>query len=392
MPASKKSPKPAPVFVKVRAFLKRFSHLQHENDYDVIAAWAIGTWAFSPAAPFKPQSYPYLYITGQKGSGKTHLGRDVMQHLTRNHKSVTGVTGPALFRMIGTFDEESGQVLAHYPTMFTDEMDATFSGNKDENLRLVYNEGYKPGGSIPRVSGKVTIEYPAYCPKILGGITNGQLPNTITDRCIRIDLRKATADQMDALEEGPYSWLIEDESAALADELQAWAIDNAMVFRDYTPTRPDKIGSGRPWEISRPLIQLAQALGIEARLTDALAEVMSRKPERSSGREAVAHSLVGLLKDNPGVRNLTTREILARMEQDGVALPGDGGGKGLGVMLPGVKSTVIRLKGEGKPEADWDPRVSRDPRTGEPRFIARGYRRIDLEEVAAEILADDGTD
>lgn len=372
-----RTPKASPEFERTQAFIKRYSVLPSQEDYDVVTIWAMGTWTFSPAAPFRPVTYPYLYLTGSKGSGKTVLGRDVFSYICRNYKSMVGVTGPALFRTIGQYDEESGEVIPHYPTMGLDEIDATYSGSKDENLRLVLNDGYKPGSTIPRSAGKVTIEYPSFCPKVLIGIDNGHLPDTVTDRSIRIDIRKGTSEQLASIEP-LYSFDVEDEATEIQQALADWAKREAMILRDYRPTAPKAL-SGRPWEIARPLVQLAKALGIEQRITDALVSVMSRKP--SAGKEALYRSVLNLFTEL-NVDRLTSRQIMDRLSADGINVPGNSQ-KGLSAVVgsDGVTAKYIRLP-EGHPGIVTE-------NDGTKRYVARGYMRFSFDDAFVEYLSED---
>lgn len=362
----------SPVFTRVREFITRYAYVPTDADIDYLTVWSIGTWTFSPAAPAMPFSYPYTYVTGAKGSGKTHLCNAVLGNVCRNHKPSAMMTGPTLFRMLGTFDEESGLITPHYPTVFVDEVDALFSGAADENLRGTINLGYKRGMTIPRAMGKTTLDFPVYCPKILGGIDNGHLPETITDRSIRVDMKQATPEQMAGLTE-LYDFEIEDEAAELQQMLSDWAKDNAMVLRDYKPARVPGM-SPRQFEITRSIIQLAHALGVETRIVSGLTDILNRSPER--GKRALYRSIQRAY-DTTGLDRLTTRQILAQLQTDGVHVPGDSG-KGLSAVLKGddVQPKMLRLP-------DGHPGVV----GGQP--VQRGYFRFMFDDAFDEYLSDD---
>jgi hypothetical protein len=387
---------PSPVFLAVRQWIADFSLLPSEDDYDLLALWAMGTWTFQPSSPATPHAYPYLYITGAKGSGKSHLANEVMKGICRSHEAIASTTGATLFRMIGEYDEESGEVIPFYPTLAIDEVDAIYAGggSNDEQLRGVGNAGYKQGLTVPRSQGKRAIRFPVYCPKMWVGIDNGRLPETLTDRAIRLDIRKATSEQMKGLTEGPYDYKHAEREADLKQDLSTWAKQNAMILRDYEPERPDGI-QPRQWEITRPLVQLARAAGVETRIVGALARIMARGHEKTSGREALMKSLSSLLDSDPGAREFLTRDILVHLDADGVQLPGRGGGKGLSAaMYPGKSAReddggdYIRMRPD-------DPRVTISERTGKPQLVMRGYKRYKLEEIVGRFYADleaDGED
>jgi len=369
--ARKTVPTVSPVFTRVREFITRYAYVPTDADLDFLTVWAIGTWTFSPAAPCMPFSYPYLYVTGAKGSGKTHLCNAVLGNICRQHKPSAMMTGPTLFRMLGTYDEESGLITPHYPTLLIDEVDALFSGAADESLRGTVNLGYKRGLTIPRAQGRGTLDFPVYCPKILGGIDNGHLPETIMDRSIRVDMKQATPEQMSALTE-LYDFEVEDEAAELQQLLSDWAKSEAMVLRDYKPARPANM-SPRQFEITRSIIQLARALRVEGRIVAGLADMLNRSPER--GKPALYRSIQRGY-DTSGLDRLTTRQVLAQLHADGIHVPGDSG-KGLSAVLKAddIQPKMLRLP-------DGHPGIVGD------QPVQRGYFRFMFDDAFDEYLSD----
>lgn len=379
MPA-KRTPKIAPEFTRVDQFIRRFNALPTEADYVIAAVWAIGTHCFSPAAPFRPIAYPYLYLTGGKGSGKTQLGHETFQWICRRHKGVAMTTGPTLFRMIGTYDEDEGIVQEHFPTLAIDEVDAAFGGTANEGLRGVINLGYKAGATVDRSAGKTTIAYPVYCPKILMGIENGHLPDTITNRSIRITCKQATPEQMSKLER-LYFYRVQDESAEIQQALNDWAKREAMVLREYDPVEiPDL--EPRQWEIARALVQLGRALGIEKLVRESLHEIMTRKPEKQSGKEALYRSIWNLLEAT-GLDKVTSRQIMEQIKHDGVVVPGNSM-KGLSDVLraDGVAPRPLRLP-DGHPGIPTEALRERKGGTGN---VQRGYMRYSFDDMFVEYL------
>lgn len=336
----KATPKVAPEFTQTREFIRRYVILD-DDALDIVTVWAMGTHTFSPACT-NPATYPYLYIAAPKGSGKTVLGQDVLGDICRQHQATVGITGPGVFRMIGEIDEETGEVVNNAPTLSMDEIDATYSGAKDEQLRQMLNAGYKRGATVPRAAGKTTINFPVFCPKILMGIDNGHLPETVVDRSIRIDLQRATPDEMNTIE-AHYSFDVEDEAAELQQILSNWAKANSCILREY---RPDPIEGFRPrqWEIARTLVQLAKAIGNEARIREALHSVMTRNPEKPSGKVALYRSILRLF-DELDTDRLTSLQVITRLGDDGVAVPGNSM-KGLSAILSddGIAPDMVRLR------------------------------------------------
>lgn len=346
MPTSRKqttrknTPKVAPEFTQTREFIRRYVILD-DDALDIVAVWAMGTHTFSPACT-NPATYPYLYITAPKGSGKTVLGQEVLGDLCRMHQPTVGITGPGVFRMIGEVDEETGQVINNAPTLALDEIDATYSGAKDEQLRQMLNAGYKRGATVPRAAGKTTINFPVFCPKVLMGIDNGHLPETVVDRSIRIDLKRALESEMSTIEPH-YSFEVEDEAAELQQTLASWAKENSLVLREY---RPEPIEGFKPrqWEIARTLVQLAKAIGNEARIREALYSVMTRNPEKPNGKVALYRTIFNLFESLDTDR-LTSLQIMDALEKEGVSVPGNSM-KGLSAVVSddGIGPDMIRLR------------------------------------------------
>lgn len=377
----KSNEKPAPEFVRVRDFIRRYSILPDE-ELDLAAVWAIGTHTFSPACQW-PATYPYLYVTAPAGGGKTTFAQDAMGCVCRDHTSATGATGSTLFRMLGWFNEETGEVENLAPTLFLDEIDTTFSGSKDPDLQRAIDVGYKRGSTIPRASGKTYMSFPVYGPKLFAGIDNGHLPEPVLTRCIRIDLERKSQDELDAAGIEPfYIFDVEDEAAELQQELSDWAKSHSQVLREYRPKAPEGF-TARQWEMGRSLVQLAHAMGIEQRIIESLITVLRRNPEKPDRKVTLYRSILSLF-DETGEDRLTSLQILTRLTRDGVQVPG-GSMKGLSAVLSedGVTPDMVRL---------------RPPRNGDPGHPAydesksptqRGYFRHRFDGPFVRYLEDD---
>lgn len=379
MPAAKKvsrkAEKPCPEFDRTREFIGRYSVLAPE-ELDIITTWAMGTWTFSPMCQW-PATFPYLYVTGPAGSGKTVLGQDSLGSVCRQWASAAGATGPTLFRMLGREDEETGEIENYAPTLFMDEIDATFSGSKDEPLRLSLNVGYKRGATIPRAAGKTTIAFPVYGPKILGGIDNGHLPETVTQRSIRIEIEKRTQDELEAAGIQPfYTFDIEDESAEIQQMLSDWAKVHSMVLRDYRPAAPKGL-TARQWEISRSLVQLAHAIGIENRVIKSLVTVFNRKRGQENAKQRL-YMAVAELANETGASKLTTKMILAKLAEKGIGVPGNSG-KGLSSVLKqdGITPRYLFID---KPDM---------PGYVEGKTTHRGYQRFQFDQAFVDFLPEE---
>lgn len=379
----------APEYERASGFIRNYVVVP-EEDLVILTVWAMHTWLFSPAC-VTPPTTPYLYIAGDKGSGKTTLGQDVMGLIVRSAISTVSITGAGMFRLIGGSEDENGESNVNAaPTLTVDEVDTIYSGGKDEGLRAILNTGYRRGATVPRVVGKQVINYPTFCPKILMGILNGHLPDTVTDRSIRIDMHRASAEEMQTVEDF-FHYEAEDEGAEIANDLALWAQRHSQAIREYKPRKHPGIARvPRHWEVSRTLILVARFAGVEGQLVEALANFF----ERNRGKDAPELRILRMVRQMFTERDaaaeaarecgdtslptdrLTTNEILTRAATEGVPIPGSSG-KGLGVLMErvDVKGKSIRVP-EGHPDRS-------------PGGNARGYFRSAFEEAYGRIPADD---
>lgn len=229
----------------VRDFIADYVSLPSESYLDLLALFVLHTHAFKAA-----RTTPYIYVTSQgPGSGKTRV-MEVMSEICRKSTMQAGLTGPTLFTMIE----------ARKPTLFMDEVDTIYSGAKNEELRGVLNSGYKHNGSVARIdrsSEDGFRDYSTFCPKVLAGIDNGQVPDTVLDRSIRIVLQKAAPGQVKPF----YSEDVEDDAADLMDSIDAWVTANMeeLSNRENRPAALDGL-SDRQNDIIRPLLTIADRI------------------------------------------------------------------------------------------------------------------------------------
>lgn len=254
MTTSRKSTAPVNTIADdVSAFLRRFLYLSDEHYADVLALYVLHTHAIDYA-----RVTPYIYLnSAERGSGKTTT-LEILKALTRNAEMASNLSASSLFRVIE----------ATRPTFLVDEVDAIWSGSKNEDLRGVLNSGYEHNGSVLRAFGNPDDEdggvkrFSTFCPKVLAGIDNGQMPDTIRDRSIEITLKRATGEQMNALED----FYIEDEEDTIADLIDgvtAWVAANSdklMMNRDNRPARLDSL-SPRQNQIAAPLLHVGAQVG-----------------------------------------------------------------------------------------------------------------------------------
>ena len=166
------------LWLKIKTFLRDHLDLVDERQYDVITAWIVATYSLE-----KWTSVPYLSFSGPVKSGKTRA-QECLQHLSYRGVLVANISTAALYRLLDNY----------HPTMLLDETEV-YSTEQRSDILGVLNCGYRRGQYVIRAnvdSMKEDIYYNVFGFKSLSG-TKGFI-NTLTSRCIIINMYKATRD------------------------------------------------------------------------------------------------------------------------------------------------------------------------------------------------------
>ena len=165
---------------EVEAFVRRFVVLS-DHQAVVVALWIAHTHALDAF-----DCTPYEQVTSAtKRAGKTRL-LEVQEPLVARPWLTGRTSAAALVRKV---DKES-------PTLLLDESDAAFGGEREyaETLRGVLNTGYQRSGRTTLCVGQGTNitfrDFSTFGAKAIAGI--GQLPGTVADRAIPIELKRRT--------------------------------------------------------------------------------------------------------------------------------------------------------------------------------------------------------
>lgn len=308
----------------VIAFIRRFVVFQDPNQYDVLALWILHTYAIEGS-----YATPYIYVkSAEKQSGKTRT-IEVAALLAKNAITTASASPGALYAAIASDSK---------PTLFIDEVDAIFTGAANEDLRGMLNSGYKKNGTVMRqalVEGgeRIAVPYSTFCCKLLAGIDNGRIPETIEDRCITFNLkRKKKDEEVERLIERK----IEGDVEALRSRIDTWATANMEHILHFEPKIIEEI-SDRSFEIAEPLLQVASRFrGWTTRSRKAITALLAQRVEKMSpSQEALkaAQNLLGTDRDR-----ITSAELAAAL---------DVSTKKLGVLLAPYEITpgTIRLPG-----------------------------------------------
>lgn len=265
------------LLARTQAHIERYVAFDNEVHALLLSLWTLHTHAFDAA-----YVTPYLYVSSvDPGAGKTTL-MDTMADLVRNPVPAANISASYIFRII---DESK-------PTFIIDEVDTIYSGSKNEELRAVLNSGYLYNGKTAKTINGEPTDFSTFCPKMLGGIDNGRLPETVADRCIRIRLRKLSGDKLASLgiSRRNIKRLARDETLkALRAELATWAsVDMVDKLSDIEPPMIEGL-SARQWDIAEPLMQIAHAFHVHEEAREAIIAVFTdAKVETEETRILVA--------------------------------------------------------------------------------------------------------
>ncbi len=215
-----------------------------------IALWTAHTHTIDAA-----DCTPYLQITSAtKRAGKTRL-LETLEPLVAKPWLTGRVSAAALVRKVD----------AERPTLLYDESDATFKGDQEfaETFRGLLNSGYRASGRATICIGQganISVkDFSTFSAKALAGI--GELPGTVADRAIRIELRRRTTDEPCA------RWRERDGHAAAApirQALIAWLKRDPVLheLRSARPALPSGLDD-RCADVWEPLLALADLAGAD---------------------------------------------------------------------------------------------------------------------------------
>jgi len=171
-------------FEKIKDVLRRYVKLK-EDYYDIVAIWIVGTYCMKEF-----ETFPYLFINAQKGSGKTRLLK-LIEVLSNNGELITSMREAVLFR-IATDDK----------TILIDELEGL---DRKENapLKELLNACYKRGTKVYRMRKKgedyVPEAFYPFTPIAIANISGTD--DVLGDRCITIRLDKSTKSVFSLLQE-----------------------------------------------------------------------------------------------------------------------------------------------------------------------------------------------
>lgn len=234
---------------KVEKFVGQYLVLANENYLPTLTLWIVHTWAMSAF-----YTTPRLVIDSpEPGSAKTRV-LEILALLSRGAKLTLSTTTAALYRRISAAGDNP-------PTILQDEADAVFgkaSTPQTEDLRALYNSGYRRGATVDRCEGDKNDvrEWVVFAPAALAGIA-GKMPDTITSRAVTIHMRKRAPSEPVT----PFRERFARKAAEpIRDEIEVWAAAHLESLSNRMPAMPDGV-EDRPAEIWEALLAIADEAG-----------------------------------------------------------------------------------------------------------------------------------
>ena len=171
-------------FDKIKEILEKYVKLKKEY-YDLIAVWIIGTY-FMPLF----NTYPYLFVNAQKGSGKTRLLK-LIEVLVKDGELLASMREAVLFRMASM-----GK------TLLIDELEG-LERKENAPLKELLNACYKRGTKVYRMKKKgedyVLDPFTPFTPIAIANISGTD--DVLGDRCVPIHLDKSKESVISLIQE-----------------------------------------------------------------------------------------------------------------------------------------------------------------------------------------------
>lgn len=170
---------PVKAFEDIYFTIKKYSKFPRKRYRGLAALYIMGSYFYEAF-----DSYPYMFINGEKGSGKSTLGK-VISILGFNGDFVTSPSYAVMARLI---DQTKGLIVIDEIEQQTQRVQGR------TEMGQILNSGYQRGAKrvICDVDNKnKPREYDIYCPKVLANIFG--LNDTLQSRCITVKMQKIKA-------------------------------------------------------------------------------------------------------------------------------------------------------------------------------------------------------
>jgi hypothetical protein len=227
----------------VERLLRRYVVFPSEHEVVALAAFTLHTWALDAA-----MATPYvLIVSPEKRSGKTRL-LEALELVAREPLRTSSISEAGLFQAVEKWR----------PTLLVDEVDRLFGSRSErsEAVSGVINAGNRRGAYVIRGSQDgEPVKFGTFSAKVLSGINNGKVPDTVTDRAIVVAMRRRGGD------DAPVEDLFPGEMAETLEELRGrlddWAAENMEALTAWRRKARISALDDRQQEAWDPLLAIA---------------------------------------------------------------------------------------------------------------------------------------
>lgn len=236
--------------------------------------------------------------------GKTTL-LDILTRLVCRPLPAANTSAAAIYRVIEGYQ----------PTLLIDEFDSFSFGDKGEELRNVLNSGHRRGGSVLRTVGEdhEPRSFATYGACVIALI--GNLPGTLTDRAVTIDLKRRLASE--PIE--PFRLDRTEHLDVLARQIARWAKDHAEAVRVADPAMPKGVFN-RDADNLRPLLAIADVASGKwpERARQAASQGLTMEADEGSRLELLLADIRDIFAASDHADQIASADLITRLvEIDG---------------------------------------------------------------------------
>ena len=282
---------PTGIFHTITSTVKKYSELQQQAQYGLIAVWVMATY-FAHLFP----AFPFLSFIGPKETGKSKL-LEIINLMAFNSVKVKTITEAAL---CDTTDGLRGTVLI-------DQAEAL-----PQNLMGTISDSYKKAGAMRRIIGhkngkRVIKEYSGYGPKAFA--TTKDLDPDLKDRCCQILMQRS-------IQPMPDIFGFEPEWAEIRDMCYRFLL---LKWQDVQATYMQLPFTGnRRGELWRPLESVLRVLKVPQRKFEKIKRAFEHGTEKTRDRLSnVEEALFDVLLEQARRQQkfeMTVNDILDKMK------------------------------------------------------------------------------
>lgn len=292
------------LFNKIKECFEKYIELQDSRLHELLSLWCIGTYFFPLF-----NAYPYIYVGGISGSGKTKL-LTLCSSICFNSVLTGDISLSCLFRLVQTTR----------CSVFMDESEVLSNKYTRADLRNLLLSGYKRGLSVYRNrrtsdSNFEPEAFELYGPKMLVNIEG--LESVLGNRCIDIIMQRGSNRNITAKE------MVFDDPVwqQIRDLIYPFLMQNWKSIRQFYDEQVNEIDiQNREWELWKPILALARFFDSSALYQDIKTLAIERSNESQTEsidiHEAVLVETLMELVDHDGYYPLTDikNEFILRLE------------------------------------------------------------------------------